>query len=396
MNRVPTGPVRIVAVVGARPNFMKVAPVLRAMADRSRFDPILVHTGQHYDAALSDTFFEELGMPSPDVHLGVGSASHAAQTARILEGFAPVLEANRPDLVLVAGDVNSTLACALAAVKLSVPVAHIEAGLRSGDRTMPEEINRVLTDSISDLLFTTSAEARSNLEREGADASTIHFVGNSMIDTLRRFEDKARDRPIVRERGLTAGRYALVTLHRPSNVDSGRDMERVLQLLTLLVERMPVAFPIHPRTRANLEAAGKLVALEAIPELRLLPPLGYLDFLALMMHASVVVTDSGGVQEETTALGVDCLTLRPNTERPVTVTEGTNLLVNDDPRALLRALDDSRTRPRHARLPEKWDGQAGARIAAVIRDWFERGAPSRVRAGELRTAPGPESTSAGN
>lgn len=385
MKQGPTGPVRVVAVVGARPNFMKVAPVLRAMEDRSRFGPILVHTGQHYDTALSDTFFEELGMPAPDVHLGVGSASHAVQTARILERFEPVVEAHRPDLVLVAGDVNSTVACALAAVKLGTPVAHIEAGLRSGDRTMPEEINRVLTDAISDLLFTTSPEARANLEREGADPGTIHFVGNSMIDTLRRFEEKARDRPIVRARGLTAGGYALVTLHRPSNVDSEEGRRRVLDLLRLLAERIPVAFPIHPRTRANLEAAGELAALDAIPGLHLLPPLGYLDFLALMMHASVVVTDSGGVQEETTALGVDCLTLRPNTERPVTVTEGTNLLVSDDPRALLRALDDSRARPRQARLPEKWDGHTGARIAAVVRDWFERGARSRVRPGSFRS-----------
>jgi UDP-N-acetylglucosamine 2-epimerase (non-hydrolysing) len=218
-----------------------------------------------------------------------------------------------------------------------------------------------------------------------------------MIDTLRRFEEKARDRPIVREQGLTAGRYALVTLHRPSNVDSARDMERVLELLVMLSERMPVAFPIHPRTRANLQTAGKLAVLESMPQLHLFPPLGYLDFLALMMHASVVVTDSGGVQEETTALGVDCLTLRPNTERPVTVTEGTNLLVNDDPRALLRALDESKSRPpRGKRLPEKWDGQAGTRIAEEIRDWFERGAPSRVRSGEVRTVPGPESTPAGN
>lgn len=381
MTQVPTGPVRIVAVVGARPNFMKVAPVLSAMADPSRFTTLLVHTGQHYDAALSDTFFEELGMIAPNVHLGVGSASHAVQTARILEGFAPVVESNHPDLVLVAGDVNSTVACALAAVKLGVPVAHIEAGLRSGDRTMPEEVNRVLTDAISDLLFITSPEARTNLEREGADPATIHFVGNSMIDTLRRFEEKARDRPIVRDQGLTRGDYALVTLHRPSNVDASGDINRVIELLAMLAQRMPVAFPIHPRTHANLAAAGRLAQLQSIPELRILPPLGYLDFLALMMHAGVVVTDSGGVQEETTALGVDCLTLRPNTERPVTVTEGTNLLVNDDPKALLRAFDQTRERSRSARIPEKWDGHAGERIAAVIRDWFERGAPSRVRPG---------------
>jgi len=358
----------IFAVVGARPNFMKVAPVMQALTATGRFKLSLVHTGQHYAPEMSDDFFRDLGMGRPDFHLEVGSASHAVQTARILERFEPVVLEQRPDLVLVAGDVNSTFACALVAAQLRVQVGHIEAGLRSRDRNMPEEVNRLLTDSISDILFTTSRDGDANLIAEGVEREKIHFVGNTMIDTLRRFETAARSSDAPAKHGAASGKYLLVTLHRPSNVDSPEGLERVFAYLTEAAGRMPVLFPVHPRTKASLERLGRWTALEATPSLRLLPPLGYPEFLALTAQARAVLTDSGGVQEETTALGVPCFTLRPNTERPVTVTAGTNLIVSDQVAkhiALLDALLAGRLAPRDVR-PELWDGHAGERIADVL------------------------------
>jgi len=376
-------PLRTLLVVGARPNYMKVAPVIRAMDDRNRFDARLVHTGQHYDAALSDDFFRDLEIPPPDFFLDVGSASHAVQTARILERFEPVVLEVRPDLVLVAGDVNSTVGCSLAAVKLGVPVGHIEAGLRSGDRTMPEEINRIVTDSIADLLFTTSRGADEHLAREGVPRGIVHFVGNSMIDTLRRFEAAARGRQTAKSFGAAAGQYVLVTLHRPSNVDEASTLGQIVDLLQNIAERAPTLFPIHPRTQARLEDGGLWKAIEATKNLHPLPPQGYLDFVSLQADARVVLTDSGGVQEETTALGVPCLTLRPNTERPVTSEFGTNLLVDARPHAHLEALDQilGGTLCAQKQIPELWDGQAGPRIAEVCAHWHETGGASRVRSG---------------
>ncbi|MCA9754211.1 MAG: UDP-N-acetylglucosamine 2-epimerase (non-hydrolyzing) [Candidatus Eisenbacteria bacterium] len=371
----------VLAVVGARPNFMKVAPILHAAEGVPSLRFTLAHTGQHYDAALSDQFFRELGMREPDVHLKVGSASHAVQTARILERFEEVLLERRPDLVLVAGDVNSTLGCSLAAVKLGIPVAHVEAGLRSGDRTMPEEINRIVTDSVSDLLLTTSRDADDNLEQEGVPSDLIHFVGNTMIDTLRKFEDAARKRKSCESHGAREGEYALVTLHRPSNVDDEAGLVRVLDLLATLSGRSPVLLPLHPRTEASLARHGLAARLDQLGQVKRLPPLGYLDFLSLMVTARLVLTDSGGVQEETTALGVPCFTLRPSTERPVTVTSGTNLLVSDRIEEQTEAIDAflSGRLELSAKIPELWDGAAGPRIVRVLEHWSESGRPSRVR-----------------
>ncbi len=367
-------PKHIFAVVGARPNFMKVAPVMQALSATDRFRLSLVHTGQHYAPEMSDDFFRDLGMGRPDFHLEVGSASHAVQTARILERFEKIVLEHRPDFILVAGDVNSTLACTLVGAKLLIPVGHIESGLRSRDRTMPEEVNRLVTDVLSDLLFTTSPDADENLISEGIAKDKIHFVGNTMIDTLRRFEGQARASDAPRVHAAEPGKYLLATLHRPSNVDTPDGLARVLGYLTSAAARLPVLFPVHPRTKASLEAMGKWEGLLAQPGLRLLPPLGYPEFLALMAQARAVLTDSGGVQEETTALRVPCFTLRPNTERPVTVTEGTNLIVSDEVEAHLSLLDEllaGRLKPRDA-LPAKWDGHAGERIAAVLVDRLAR------------------------
>lgn len=351
-------------VVGARPNFMKVAPVLAACR-RPNVRQTLVHTGQHYDANMSDIFFEQLGLPRPDVSLGVGSGSHAAQTAQIMLRFEEAVLADRPDLVLVYGDVNSTVAAALVSAKLGVPVAHVEAGLRSGDRTMPEELNRLVTDQLSDLLLTPSADADENLVAAGTPRERIHLVGNVMIDTLVRLLPRARV-----PGGLPA-EYALVTLHRPSNVDDPRHLPRIVETLAGISRRLPVVFPVHPRTRAKLAECG--AALSGARDLHLLEPAGYLEFLALERSARVVITDSGGIQEETTYLQVPCLTLRENTERPVTVTLGTNVLLG---RALERMpAEVDRILSGHGKageIPPLWDGHAGERIAEVVLKEVER------------------------
>lgn len=363
----------ILCVVGARPNFMKIAPIMAAFAAQ----PIaakLVHTGQHYDPAMSDSFFQQLGIPRPDVNLEVGSASHAVQTAEIMRAFEPVLDAERPRAVLVVGDVNSTIACALVAAKKGVQVIHVEAGLRSYDRGMPEEINRVLTDQISDLLFTTERAAWDNLQREGIARERVHFAGNVMIDTLRLHLERAV--PAAQTLGRKPERgYAVVTLHRPSNVDDPAIFRALLETLDQIAQRLDVVFPIHPRTRATAERFGLSALLEK-PGMRLLPPQGYLEMLGLTRDATLVLTDSGGLQEETTALGVPCITVRENTERPITLSEGTNTLTGPDPAKILQCCADIlATGGKRGRIPEYWDGQAARRIADILRNWLDHDPP---------------------
>jgi len=362
---------RVLHVAGARPNFMKVAPVMRALADRS-IDQALVHTGQHYDPMMSAAFFDDLGLPEPDVHLEVGSGSHAAQTARIMERIEPVLLDQKPDLTVVVGDVNSTIAVALVCAKMLLPVAHVEAGLRSFDRTMPEEINRLLTDQLSDLLFTTSPEAEANLTAEGCRGE-IHFVGNPMIDSLERHLTHARASDVLERIGLEQRGYALVTLHRPANVDDPETLRGILEALRDAAVELPVLFPIHPRTVKMLDTFGlsEMVMMGGAPArgiVTCIDPVGYVDFLRLMADARVVVTDSGGIQEETTILGVPCLTVRHNTERPITCELGTNMLIGTDPeRIRTETLAAARAEPlRDAQRPPLWDGKAGERIADVI------------------------------
>lgn len=363
----------ILCVVGARPNFMKIAPLMRALrAPGSGLTASLVHTGQHYDAAMKHAFFEQLHIPEPDVDLEVGSGSHAQQTAQIMSRFEPVLLERSPSAVLVVGDVNSTIACALVAVKLGVPVVHVEAGLRSGDRSMPEEINRILTDQLSDLLFTTEAEAADNLAREGIAAEKVHFVGNVMIDTLCYNLAQATPAAATLEAagaGFREG-FGLLTLHRPSNVDEPAVLQRLLTGLAAISRETPLVFPVHPRTRARIAEQG-LDALLDSGNILLLPPQGYLEMLGLMRDARVVFTDSGGIQEETTALGVPCITLRESTERPITVSQGTNTVVGTDPAAMQRAWREILAgRGKAGRQPELWDGQSAPRIAAILARWL--------------------------
>jgi UDP-N-acetylglucosamine 2-epimerase (non-hydrolysing) len=370
----------ILCVVGARPNFMKIAPVMRAM--RAANPPLsarLVHTGQHYDPELNSQYLQALNIPDPDINLEVGSASHAVQTAEILRRFEPVLDREQPAAVLVVGDVNSTLACALVAVKKGIAVIHVEAGLRSFDRTMPEEINRVLTDQISDLLFITEKSAKENLLREGVPESRIHFVGNVMIDTLRYNLKKATPpAESLSRNGAPAGwgqeGFAVLTLHRPSNVDDPRTLRAVLEAIVETSRRLPVAFAVHPRTRTRINQYG-LGAVLDVQSVLSVPPLGYLEMLGLMQAARLVLTDSGGVQEETTALGVPCITLRENTERPITVEQGTNTVVGNNAARILAAVDDIlSTGGKAGRVPELWDGRSSERIAAVLRDWLNHAA----------------------
>lgn len=351
-------------VVGARPNFIKIAPIVLEMRRRG-IPQMLVHTGQHYDPQMSRVFFDELGMPQPDIDLGVGSGSHAAQTARIMIGFEPILLERKPDLVIVGGDVNSTIACALVASKLGIAVAHIEAGLRSFDRTMPEEINRVLTDHLSDLLFTTEPSGNANLRREGIDEQKIYFVGNCMVDTLRRHVDHAVARASWTKFGLEPNGYGVVTLHRPSNVDDPESLEKILAALVQVAEKLPLLFPVHPRTI-------KHIGERTHNAMRFVEPLGYLDFLGLIARARLVLTDSGGVQEETTALGIPCLTLRPNTERPITIEQGTNRLVSDASEIMPAVNQILESDQQHSSVPALWDGQAAIRTANIIEDWLKR------------------------
>ncbi len=348
----------ICTVVGARPNFIKMAPIIMELSRRG-LPQVFVHTGQHYDARMSAVFFDELGLPQPDVYLGVGSGTHAEQTARVMLGFEQTCFQYQPRLVIVAGDVNSTLACALSAAKLNIPVAHVEAGLRSNDRTMPEEINRIVTDHLADLLFTTEPSGSEHLRQEGIAAEKIHFVGNSMIDTLRQHVDRAAARRPWEAFGVQPDAYGLVTLHRPSNIDDPATAREIAEALREISVSLPLIFPIHPRTLSKNRELWN-----ATSSLRIVEPLGYLDFLGLMSHSKIVITDSGGIQEETTALGIPCLTLRYNTERPVTITDGTNRLVAPRKDAVLRAFHAPVKHP--DRTPELWDGCAAPRIVDVI------------------------------
>ena len=361
---------RVINICGARPNFMKIAPLMRAYRSFPAIQPLLVHTGQHYDEKMSELFFEQLEIPRPDINLEVGSGSHARQTALIMERFEPVVLEHKPDAVLVVGDVNSTIACALVAAKLGIGVFHVEAGLRSFDRTMPEEINRVLTDAISDLLLVSEPSGLENLKHEGIPAEKIHLVGNVMIDTLERNRAKAEASPILADLGLRSREYAVMTMHRPANVD---DPAMLGQLATVIEGiDLPLVFPIHPRTRHSIAEAGLQARFDAMKGLRLLDPVGYLDFMKLTSNAAVVLTDSGGIQEETTILGVPCLTLRENTERPVTLTQGTNKLVGMDPDAILPAYRAIRSAPAAKPMrPQYWDGHAAERIAKIIADWHK-------------------------
>ncbi len=355
---------------------MKVAPVLAQLRKDARVRQVLVHTGQHYDPKMSDVFFQDLGMPAPDAHLGAGGGSHAQQTAKIMVEVEPVILREEPDVVVVAGDVNSTVAVALVAAKLGVAVAHIEAGLRSWDWRMPEEVNRVLTDRMSDLLFTPSRDADENLAKEGIDPGRVHFVGNVMIDSLHAALPRARESRIHQQLGVRKGEYALATLHRPSNVDEPAALERLLVALAEVSGRIPVVFPVHPRTRARLSVDASLRArAEGARGLKLADPIGYLDFLALTANARLVMTDSGGIQEETTALGVPCLTVRHNTERPVTVEVGSNTLVGTDPAQVVpAAVAVLEGRGKKGRVPDLWDGRAAERIARIlVRFCEERG-----------------------
>lgn len=352
---------KVMHVVGARPNFMKLAPCHRALAAMEGTEQIVLHTGQHYDDAMSDSFFRDLEIPPPNINLGVGSASHAVQTARIMERFEPMALAHRPDWVVVYGDVNSTAAAALVCAKISVRLAHVEAGLRSGDRSMPEEINRLVTDRLADLLLTPSRDADENVRREGVDASRIVFVGNVMVDTLVHSLPRARQKLMPEQLGLRKGEYALVTIHRPSNVDSPSRLAAVAGALGRVAAEMPVVFPMHPRTRDRMTPDAR----ELLGDVRVLDPLPYHSMLDLLAGARVVITDSGGLQEESTALGVPCLTVRENTERPVTVTEGTNRLAPDPDEFARLAL--STRRNGKARIPEGWDGRAAQRVAEALR-----------------------------
>ena len=357
----------IVTVVGARPNMMKVAPLLEAFKRHPEVRARLVHTGQHYDAVMSDIFFAEFGLPSPDAHLGVGSGTHAEQTARTMLAFEPLMRDSRPGLVVVVGDVNATVACALVTAKLGIPLAHVEAGLRSFDRTMPEEVNRVITDQLADYCFTPSADADANLAREGIPAARIFLVGNIMVDTLLRFRHAALGREAPQRFGLTPGNYAVLTLHRPSNVDDQATLAGIAGALIAIQDRLPIAFPVHPRTRARLQQFGLWERLAAQPGMRLLEPLGYLDMIGLLAQARLALTDSGGVQEETTILGVPCLTLRPNTERPVTATIGTNRVIGSAPERVIAEVARilAGDVPRSA-VPPLWDGHTAERIAAIL------------------------------
>ena len=368
-------PYSIHLIVGARPNFMKIAPLYDEFAARKNlFNPSIIHTGQHYDEKMSKLFFKDLGMPEPSAYLQVGSGPHGLQTARILERYEEyILSGAKPDLVVVAGDVNSTIACALVAKKLHIPVAHLEAGLRSFDEKMPEEINRVLTDRISDLLLIPSPDANENLLKEGVPEDKIHFVGNIMIDSLVKHLEKARESSVLDELKLGSSEdYCLITLHRPSNVDDPQGLSIILKAFARIGQTKKLVFPMHPRTRKNIENLGLLTLLDSIPNLIITDPIGYLDFLKLEMEAGLILTDSGGIQEESTYLGIPCLTLRENTERPITIQEGTNRLVKLDTDSIVEAVkraDIRKLQPR--KIPLLWDGKTAQRVVTVVEKWLK-------------------------
>ncbi len=347
---------------------MKLAPLVKALEEDEEFHPVLVHTGQHYDDKMSGQFFRDLGMPEPDHYLGVGSGSHAKQTAAIMQSVEPVIIDEAPDAVVVVGDVNSTMACAIVAAKLQVPVIHVEAGLRSLDRSMPEEINRVLTDSISDVLLITEESGRRNLLHEGIHEERIHLIGNLMIDSLRKNQKRAASSDVLEKLGLSPKQYGVITLHRPANVDSAEQLTEILEALVEISRTVPLYFPVHPRTKARLTDVG----LPPDSRIHLIEPFGYLDFLHLMSQSAIMLTDSGGIQEETTVLGVPCLTLRENTERPVTIEQGTNTLAGTSRQTILNAWQELRATPKDGRIPPMWDGKAAERALKVIRKFFAK------------------------
>lgn len=359
---------KILNVVGARPNFMKIAPIQRAMsAYDGVFNPVLVHTGQHYDERMSKLFFKDLGLPKPDVYLGVGSGTHAEQTAKIMIEFEKICKEIKPDLVLVVGDVNSTAACSMVASKLWIPIVHVEAGLRSFDRKMPEEINRLVTDVLADYLFTTEKSGTNNLLKEGIDPAKIYFVGNVMIDSLIHFLDKAKKSDILQRENLQPHEYALVTLHRPSNVDNPDNFLKIFKAFEKIQEDIPIIFPIHPRTEKNIKALGLEERVAKLKNLKRIPPAGYLDFLQLQRNCKFVMTDSGGIQEETTFLGIPCLTLRENTERPVTAEMGTSEIVGTDTEKIISCAHKILNGDwKQGQVPPLWDGKAADRIVSVL------------------------------
>ena len=358
---------RILNIVGARPNFMKIAPIHTQMQQTDSIEPILIHTGQHYDERMSTFFFDDLGMPKPDAFLGVGSGSHAEQTARVMVEFEKVCQKYNPDLVLVVGDVNSTMACSITAKKLWIPVAHVEAGLRSFDREMPEEINRLATDAISDILFVSERNGEINLKNEGVDPDKMHYVGNVMIDSLIHFMEKAEQSTVLKDQNLRENGFVLVTLHRPSNVDNAEQFAKILDAFDTISKEIPIVFPIHPRAQKNLETFGLAEKAAAMNNLLLLPPLGYLDFIQLEKKCRFVITDSGGLQEETTYLGKPCLTVRENTERPITVQIGTNEIVGSDMEKLTRYARKILAGDwKKGEIPKYWDGKTADRIVKIL------------------------------
>jgi UDP-N-acetylglucosamine 2-epimerase (non-hydrolysing) len=361
-------PAKVIGITGARPNFMKIEPIFRALdTEPDRFSTWLIHTGQHYDDRMSKIFFRDLGLRQPDIDLGVGSSTHAQQTAAIMVELERIMVELEPDLVLVVGDVNSTMAAAVTAAKLHIPIAHVEAGLRSFDRSMPEEVNRVVTDALSTYLFTPSRDADRNLIREGIPENHIFFVGNVMIDTLQRFLRISEKSPIFTDLGVEESQFALVTLHRPSNVDDSQVLDNILRAFAEIQETLPIVFPVHPRTEKQIRFFGFQSITDKLPNLQLIPPLGYIDFLALEAKAKFVLTDSGGIQEETTALGIPCLTMRHNTERPVTVTHGTNQILGTDKDKIVAAANKILNgHPVNGQVPERWDGCAAERIVAIL------------------------------
>jgi UDP-N-acetylglucosamine 2-epimerase (non-hydrolysing) len=363
---------KIISVVGARPNFMKIAPIVREIDQSDKLENVLVHTGQHYDEKMSDAFFSDLGIPAPDYNLNVGSGSHAKQTAEVMLRFEKVIEQEKPHLVLVVGDVNSTLACSIVAAKLNIAVAHVEAGLRSFDRKMPEEINRIVTDAVSDLFFITSPEAEEYLLKEGSPKERIHYVGNVMIDTLMYNLEQAEFPSLLEDLNISERKYALVTIHRPSNVDDPDKLKSMISALVKIQEKIPVVFPVHPRTKKNIDKIFPQEYFQNLKQFHLMEPLGYLTFLSLMKFAQIVVTDSGGIQEETTALGVPCLTVRENTERPITITEGTNHLVGTSEDKILETASKIISgHVKSGKCPKYWDGKASKRIIRILESYAD-------------------------
>lgn len=364
---------KVINVVGARPNFMKIAPIQREMAKYENIEPVLVHTGQHYDEKMSKLFFEDLELPEPNIYLDIGSASHAVQTAKIMIEFEKVIESQKPDLVLVVGDVNSTAACSLVASKMGVKIGHVEAGLRSFDRVMPEEINRIVTDSISDYLFVTEQSGLDNLKNEGIPDSKVFFTGHVMIDSLIYFLEKAKQSDILDKFNLNGTPYVLVTLHRPSNVDVKENLEKLLDAFEIVGKNLKIIFPIHPRTKKMISTFGLDQKVQSNKNLMLTDPIGYLDFMNLMQNSKLCLTDSGGIQEETTYLGIPCITMRENTERPITVDIGTNVIVGSDTNLIITEVEKIlQGKQKTGKIPELWDGKAAERIVEIIDGNFNK------------------------